>query len=283
MGSRLTSQLHGIIVYSPPLTHLPRGGVNLNRRSPCAPPCPSPRLLSVPFLFRTWLDYYESTICHLKILTKASSSQEQTEILSIQVTVPSSHKGLTLQADVSGRDSIDGLMMRLCWYIAKAGLVVMAELSKWWMCNVQGWQMVWHRKLGRAWFWIQDPWFWVHNPQQQKQQGPQIICVQVMSTSPSSSSLTHVYNPHIGDAQHGKSEELITADASWIFRSWMHFHVGKLARLILSGQLKICDLFSGQTLGENLALAAPWSPAIVRDIPQFVHKTIIGSKLFNQI
>ena len=112
------------------------------------------------------------------------------------MTVPSSHKGLTLQADVSGRNSIDGLMMRLCWYIAKAGLVVMAELSKWWMCNVQGWQMVWHRKLGRAWFWIQDPWFWVHNPQQQKQQGPQIICVQVMSTSPSSSSLTHVYNPH---------------------------------------------------------------------------------------
>ena len=53
MGSRLTSQLHGIIVYSPPLTHLPRGGVNLNRRSPCAPPCPSPRLLSVPFLICT--------------------------------------------------------------------------------------------------------------------------------------------------------------------------------------------------------------------------------------
>ena len=90
------------------------------------------------------------------------------------------------------------LMDWWCVYIdiAKAGLVVMAELSKWWMCNVQGWQMVWHRKLGRAWFWIQDPWFWVHNPQQQKQQGPQIICVQVMSTSPSSSSLTHVYNPH---------------------------------------------------------------------------------------
>ena len=97
------------------------------------------------------------------------------------MTVPSSHKGLTLQADVSGRDNIDGLMIRLCWYIAKAGLVVMAELSKWWMCNVQGWPMLWHRKLGRAWFWLQDPWFWVHNPQQQKQQGPQIICVQVMS------------------------------------------------------------------------------------------------------
>ena len=40
-----------LLCIHPPSLIYPEGGVNLNRRSPCAPPCPSPRLLSVPFLF----------------------------------------------------------------------------------------------------------------------------------------------------------------------------------------------------------------------------------------